>query len=98
MIILNTSSTTLNTYSHLFPHKQQELVSSLEQLGAGTGTTPSPEPPARNLLLETMGISYDMGEAASDTADDTAPQLPYGPMPKEKTSGKVIPMPQRKVF
>ena len=92
-------STTLNAYSHLFPHKQQELVSNLEQLSAGTKTTPSPEPPARNLLLETMGISYDMGEAASDTADDTAPpQLPYGPMPKEKTSGKVIPMPQRKVI
>lgn len=92
-------STTLNTYSHLFPHKQQELVSNLEQLDAGTKTTPSPEPPARNLLLETMGISYDMGESASDTSDDTAPpQLPYGPMPKEKTSGKVIPMPQRKVI
>ncbi len=92
-------STTLNTYSHLFPHKQQELVSNLEQLGAGIGTTPLPEPPAGNLLLETMGISYDMDEAASDTADDAAPpQLPYGPMPKEKTSGKVIPMPQRKVI
>ncbi len=92
-------STTLNTYSHLFPHKQQELVSNLEQLGAGTGTTPLPEPPARNLLLETMGISYDTDELTSDTADDTAPpQLPYGPMPKEKTSGKVIPMPQRKVI
>ncbi len=89
-------STTLNTYSHLFPHKQQELVSNLEQLGSGTKTTPSPEPPTRNLLLETMGISYDMGEAASDTA--TTPQLPYGPMPKEKTSGNVIPMPQRKVI
>lgn len=27
-------STTLNTYSHLFPHKQASLVSSLESLGA----------------------------------------------------------------
>ena len=27
-------STTLNTYSHLFPHKQQELVHSLESLQA----------------------------------------------------------------
>lgn len=27
-------STTLNTYSHLFPHKQASLVSSLERLGA----------------------------------------------------------------
>lgn len=27
-------STTLNTYAHLFPSKQTELVSSLEDLGA----------------------------------------------------------------
>jgi hypothetical protein len=84
-------STTLNTYSHLFPHKQRELVSNLEQLGASTGSTPSPEPPAGNLLLETMGISYDMNEPASDTAGAiTTSQLPYGPMPKEKTSGNVM--------
>ena len=38
-------STTLNTYSHLFPHKQQELVSNLEQLAATVGVTPTPEPP-----------------------------------------------------
>ena len=47
-------STTLNTYSHLFPHKQQELVSNLEQLGANTGKTP-PKPPTGNLLLDTFG-------------------------------------------
>lgn len=39
-------STTLNTYSHLFPHKQQELVNNLENLGAGT--VPEPEPPIAN--------------------------------------------------
>jgi hypothetical protein len=39
------------------------------------------------------------GEPASDTAGViTTSQLPYGPMPKEKTSGNVIPMPQRKVI
>lgn len=86
-------STTLNTYSHLSPHKQQELVSNLEQLGAGT--TPLPEPHARNVLLETMGISYDMDDVSPDSADTT---VPYGPMPKEKTSGNIIPMPQRKVM
>lgn len=92
-------STTLNTYSHLFPHKQQELVSNLEQLGTDAVATPSPEPPTRNLLLETMGIAYDMGEAEPTIADDAvAPQLPYGPMPKEKSSGKVIPMPVKKVI
>ena len=47
-------STTLNTYSHLFPHKQQELVSNLEQLAATVGATPTPEPPMGNPLLETM--------------------------------------------
>lgn len=36
-------STTLNTYSHLFPHKQQELVHSLESLQATD--LPTPEPP-----------------------------------------------------
>ena len=91
-------STTLNTYSHLFPHKQQELVSNLEQLGAGTGNPSLPEPPARNILLETMGIAYDMDDASSDSADTTVSSLPYGPMPKEKTSGNIIPMPQRKVM
>lgn len=48
-----------------------------------------------------MGISYDMDASASDTADGTGtapPQLPYGPMPKEKASGNVIPMPRRKVI
>ena len=59
-------STTLNTYSHPFPHKQQELVSNLEQLGTDTGKSPSPEPPERNILLETMGISYDMDDTSSD--------------------------------
>jgi hypothetical protein len=91
--------TTLNTYSHLFPHKQQELVSNLEQLGTDTGTTPLLEPPTRNLLLETMGIAYDMSEAEPTIADGAiTPQLPYGSMPKEKTSRKVIPMPVKKLF
>lgn len=94
-------STTLNTYSHLFPHKQQELVSNLEQLAATVGVTPTPEPPMGNPLLETMGISYDdnitSGSVASDTAYANA-GLPYGPMPKETASGKVIPMPQRKAI
>ena len=43
-------STTLNTYSHLFPHKQQELVHSLESLQATD--SPTPEPPSDNPLLE----------------------------------------------
>lgn len=94
-------STTLNTYSHLFPHKQQELVDNLEQLAATVGVTPPPEPPMGNPLLETMGISYDdnitSGSVASDTAYANA-GLPYGPMPKETASGKVIPMPQRKAI
>lgn len=94
-------STTLNTYSHLFPHKQQELVDNLEQLAVTVCVTPPPEPPMGNPLLETMGISYDdsitSGSVASDSAYANA-GLPYGPMPKETASGKVIPMPQRKAI
>lgn len=78
--------TTLNTYSHLFLHKQQELVNNLKQLGAGTGSSPLPDPPARNLLLDAIGISYNMGETISNTIDTIAQsQLPYEPMPEEKT-------------
>lgn len=94
-------STTLNTYSHLFPHKQQELVNNLEQLAANVPVTPTPEPPMGNPLLETMGISYDDGMTNSSVASETAytgTDLPYGPMPKETASGKVIPMPQRKAI
>lgn len=96
-------STTLNTYSHLFPHKQQELVSNLEQLAATVGVTPAPEPPTSNPLLETMGISYDDGTFDSLATSDTVcanTGLPYGPapLPKEAALGKVIPMPQRKVI
>lgn len=94
-------STTLNTYSHLFPHKQQELVSNLEQLAATVGVTPTPEPPMGNPLLQTMGISYDGNMSSDSVTPDTAyanTGLPYGPMPKETASGKVIPMPQRKAI
>lgn len=101
-------STTLNTYSHLFPHKQQELVSNLEQLaGAGEGNTPL-EPPVENPLLESMGIVYDDTGETSLAADTTAEAVSYGPMPYKQTSeeavselsahSNVIPMPQRKII
>ena len=51
-------STTLNTYSHLFPHKQQELVHSLESLQATD--LPTPEPPSDNPLLEAAGITCEV--------------------------------------
>ncbi|MFR3250923.1 MAG: site-specific integrase [Eisenbergiella sp.] len=94
-------STTLNTYSHLFPHKQRELVSNLEQLAATVGVTPTPEPPMGNPLLETMGVSYGGNVASGSVTPDTAyanAGLPYGPIPKETASGKIIPMPQRKAI
>lgn len=74
-------STTLNTYSHLFPHKQQELVNNLEQPAVAASVTPTPEPPDVNPLLE-------------------AANLPYGPAPltQNKTSAKIIQMPQRKII
>ena len=33
-------STTLNTYSHMFPHKQKELVDKLQNLGETAIPTP----------------------------------------------------------
>ena len=38
-------STTLNTYSHLFPHKQEELVNCLDGLGAPVSADNAPTPP-----------------------------------------------------
>ena len=47
-------STTLNTYSHLFPHRQQELVNNLEQL---VTDVPTPESPLDNLIpMPQMGV------------------------------------------
>lgn len=57
-------STTLNTYSHLFLHKQQELVHSLESLQATD--LPTPEPPSDNPLLETAGITYEVSQTQNN--------------------------------
>lgn len=73
----------------------------MEQLAATVGVTPTPEPPMGNPLLETMGISYDGNMASGSVTPDTAyanAGLPYGPMPKETASEKVIPMPKRKAI
>ena len=54
-----------------------------------------------NPLLDTMGISYDCNMESDSVTPDTVyanAGLPYGPMPKETASGKVIPMPQRKAI
>lgn len=45
-----------------------------------------------------MGIAYDMDGVLPDVSDNTVPPLSYGAMPKEKSSGNIIPMPQRKVM
>ncbi len=96
-------STTLNTYSHLFPHKQQELVNNLEQLAAAASVTSTPEPPDGNPLLEAAGIPYNHTEVSdtdTSTTNAIAVNLPYGPAPltKNKTSAKIIQMPQRKII
>lgn len=80
-------STTLNTYSHLFPHKQQSLVESLESLGAAA--QPAPEPPDGDLSLITL--------SGIDDIPDTIP-APAMLSEQEKAPGKVIPMPIRKVM
>ena len=76
-------STTLNTYSHMFPHKQQEMVDSLQSLGGkAIPTQPSPDDI----------FSLDIFE--KDTREVI---VPIGPMLKELDSGKVIQMPIRSV-
>jgi hypothetical protein len=78
-------STTLNTYSHMFPHKQKELVDILQNLGEKV----IPTPPSPDDIF-----SLDIFE---DTVDETAtanfPPTPIGSAPKEKAPGKVIQMP-----
>ena len=90
-------STTLNTYSHLFPHKQQELVHSLESLQATD--LPTPEPPSDNPLLEAAGITCEVPQTQSNGSDVTArPQFGPSLVPPNTASGKIIQMPQRKII
>ena len=90
-------STTLNTYSHLFPHKQQELVHSLESLQATD--SPTPEPPSDNPLLEAAGITCEVPQT-QDNGSDVTIRPPFGPalVPPNTASGKIIQMPQRKII
>ena len=90
-------STTLNTYSHLFPHKQQELVHSLESLQATD--SPTPEPPSDNPLLEAAGITCEMLQTQDNGSDVTIrPQFGPALVPPNTASGKIIQMPQRKII
>jgi len=90
-------STTLNTYSHLFPHKQQELVHSLESLQATD--SPTPEPPSDNPLLEAAGITCEVSQTQDNGSDVTIrPQFGPALVPPNTASGKIIQMPQRKII
>ena len=90
-------STTLNTYSHLFPHKQQELVHSLESLQATD--LPTPEPPSNNPLLEAAGITCEVPQTQDNGSDVTIrPQFGPALVPPNTASGKIIQMPQRKII
>lgn len=90
-------STTLNTYSHLFPHKQQELVHSLESLQATD--SPTPEPPSDNPLLEAAGITCEVPQIQDNGSDVTIrPQFGPALVPPNTASGKIIQMPQRKII
>lgn len=90
-------STTLNTYSHLFPHKQQELVHSLESLQATD--SPTPEPPSDNPLLEAASITCEVPQT-QDNGSDVTIRPHFGPalVPPNTASGKIIQMPQRKII
>lgn len=90
-------STTLNTYSHLFPHKQQELVHSLESLQATD--SPTPEPPSDNPLLEAAGITCEVSQTQNNGSDVTIrPQFGPALVPPNTASGKIIQMPQKKII
>lgn len=90
-------STTLNTYSHLFPHKQQELVHSLESLQATD--SPTPEPPSDNPLLEAAAITCEVSQTQDNGSDVTIrPQFGPALVPPNTASGKIIQMPQRKII
>lgn len=90
-------STTLNTYSHLFPHKQQELVHSLESLQATD--SPTPEPPSDNPLLDAAGITCEVSQTQDNGSDVTIrPQFGPALVPPNTASGKIIQMPQRKII
>ena len=90
-------STTLNTYSHLFPHKQQELVHSLESLQATD--SPTPEPPSDNPLLEAAGITCEVPQTQDNGSNVTIrPQFGPALVPSNTASGKIIQMPQRKII
>lgn len=90
-------STTLNTYSHLFPHKQQELVHSLESLQATD--SPTPEPPSDNPLLEAAGITCEVSQTQDNGSNVTIrPQFGPALVPPNTASGKIIQMPQRKII
>ena len=90
-------STTLNTYSHLFPHKQQELVHSLESLQATD--SPTPAPPSDNPLLEATGITCEVSQTQDNGSDVTIrPQFGPASVPPNTASGKIIQMPQRKII
>lgn len=90
-------STTLNTYSHLFPHKQQELVHSLESLQATD--SPTPESPSDNPLLEAAGITCEVPQTQNNGSDVTIrPQFGPALVPSNTASGKIIQMPQRKII
>ena len=90
-------STTLNTYSHLFPHKQQELVHSLESLQATD--SPTPEPPSDNPLLEAAGITCEVSQTQDNGSDVTIrPQFGPALVPSNTALEKIIQMPQRKII
>ena len=90
-------STTLSTYSHLFPHKQQELVHSLESLQATD--SPTPEPPSDNPLLEAAGSTCEVPQTQSNGSDVTIrPQFGPALVPSNTASGQIIQMPQRKII
>ena len=90
-------STTLNTNTHQYPHKQLEQVHRLDSLKETD--SPTPEPPSDNPLLEAAGITCEVPQPQDNGSDVTIrPQLGPALVPPNTASGKIIQMPQRKII
>ena len=90
-------------HKRIFSFTKSGLINEIKVLAAAASVTPTPEPPDGNPLLEAAGISYnhtEVSDTGTSSANAIASNLPYGPAPltQNKTSAKIIQMPQRKII
>ena len=90
-------------HKRIFSFTKSGLINEIKVLAAAASVTPTPEPPDGDPLLEAAGIPYNCEEVPDTDASTTnaiTANLPYGPAPltQNKTSAKIIQMPQRKII